>query len=125
MAHFAQLDENNKVIWVTPIDNSIITDENGVEQEELGVQHLLNTIPNAENYTWKQTSYNYNYRGKYAAIGDTYLPIADKFVAPTPHNGWILNETLGEWESPIPYPDDGKNYHWDEINQNWELDTPE
>jgi hypothetical protein len=119
MAHFAQLDENNVVIWVTPVDNSIITDENGVEQEALGVQHLLNTIPDAENYTWKQTSYNNNFRNRYAGIGFIYDETLDAFIAPKPFNSWTLNETNLEWEAPTPYPDDGEYYEWGEETLSW------
>ncbi len=32
---------------------------------------------------WKQTSYNNNFRGKYAGIGDIYDAVNDIFVAPT------------------------------------------
>jgi len=121
MAHYAQLDENNVVIWVTPVDNSLIMDENGVEQEELGIQHILNTIPGAENYTWKQTSYHSNFRHQYAGIGDFYNEDLDAFMGKKPYDSWILNETTVQWEPPIPYPEDGADYVWDEETLSWQL----
>ena len=39
MAHYARVNSENIVTYVTPVDNEIITDENGIEREELGVAH--------------------------------------------------------------------------------------
>jgi hypothetical protein len=79
MAHFAQLDDNNKVTQVVVLANEFITDENGNEVEALGVGFLSGLIGGV----WKQTSYNGNFRGKYAGIGDTYDGELDEFVTPT------------------------------------------
>ena len=68
MAHFAQLDDNNKVTQVVVLANEFITDESGNEVEALGVGFLSGLIGG----TWKQTSYHANFRGKYAGIGDTW-----------------------------------------------------
>jgi hypothetical protein len=78
MAHFAQLDDNNKVTQVVVLANEFITDESGNEVEALGVGFLSGLIGG----TWKQTSYHANFRGKYAGIGDTYDAELDEFVAP-------------------------------------------
>jgi hypothetical protein len=82
MAHFAELDQNNIVTRVLVVNNDDITDSNGQEQESLGIT-LLQSLLGAEA-TWVQTSYNANFRGKYAGIGDTYDLVADEFVAPEP-----------------------------------------
>jgi hypothetical protein len=79
MAHFAQLDDNNKVTQVVVLANEFITDESGNEVEALGVGFLSGLIGGV----WKQTSYNGNFRGKYAGIGDTYDGELDEFVTPT------------------------------------------
>ncbi len=42
-------------------------------------------------------------------------------ISPKPYSDWILNETSCCWESPVPYPNDGKNYYWDENNHTWVL----
>lgn len=73
MAHWAELDENNKVIRVTVGDNN---DPAGDE----GYQWLLDNLGG----TWIKTSYNANIRGKFAGIGDTYDEVNDVFVAPEP-----------------------------------------
>jgi hypothetical protein len=78
MAHFAQLDDNNKVTQVVVLANEFITDESGNEVEALGVGFLSGLIGG----TWKQTSYHANFRGKYAGIGDTYDAELDEFVTP-------------------------------------------
>lgn len=71
MAHFAKI-ENDIVTNVVVVDN---------EYEENGQEYLNNL---GLEGTWIQTSYNGNFRGKYAAIGDTYDPELDEFIAPEP-----------------------------------------
>jgi hypothetical protein len=73
MAHFAQIDNNNIVLQVLVVDNSL---------EAQGADFLANTL--GLGGTWIQTSYNANFRGKYAGIGDTYDAVNDVFVAPEP-----------------------------------------
>ncbi len=70
MAHFAKIDENNKVIEVLVVDNS---------QEHRGQEFLA--VDCNLGGTWIQTSYNGNIRGKFAGRGDTYDPVADIFIA--------------------------------------------
>lgn len=99
MAHYAELNENNEVIYVVYIDNQIITDENGNEIEQLGIDHLL--YHHGLNRKWVRTSYNSNFRNKYADIGDTYREDIDIFISPQPDSNWTLNETTGQWEQII------------------------
>jgi hypothetical protein len=103
MAHYAELNENNEVIYVVYMDNEIITDENENEVEELGVNHL-HTHHGADR-RWVRTSYRGNFRNKYAGLGDTYREDLDAFIAPQPFTSWTLNESTYEWESPIPQPE--------------------
>jgi len=119
MAHYAELNENNEVIYVAYMDNSTITDENGNEVEELGIQHLH--THHGSDRRWVRTSYRGNFRGKYAGFGDTYREDLDMFISPSPYPSWILNETTGQWEAPITQPeltqeqiDGGYYYSWDE-----------
>jgi hypothetical protein len=102
MAYFAKLGTGNIVEQVISINNSIITDDNGVEQEQLGVD-FINKLYNTRD-VWKQTSYNNNFRKNFAGIGYQYDQTRDAFIAPKPFNSWILNEDTCLWESPIPYP---------------------
>ena len=82
MAHYARVDSNNVVTYVTPIPNEMITDENGVEHEEWGLEHLYKTIPDSVGNRWIQTSYNNNFRKKFAGIGYTYDEKLDAFISP-------------------------------------------
>jgi hypothetical protein len=88
MSHWAELDENNKVIRVTVGDNN---DPAGDE----GYQWLIDNLGG----TWVKTSYNGNIRYNYAGVGFTYDPIDDAFIAPAPceHAELVLNEQK-RWE---------------------------
>jgi hypothetical protein len=84
--------------------------------------------------TWLQTSYN-TYgnqhpegrplRGNYAGIGYTYDSTNDVFYAPKPYPSWVLNEDTCNWEAPVPMPQDGNLYEWNEETLSWEIITIE
>jgi len=78
MAHFAQLDDNNIVTQVIVVNNSDLEDSNGVEQEAIGITFCTNLF--GAHTRWKQTSYNGNFRGRYAGIGMKYDKELDEFV---------------------------------------------
>lgn len=89
MAHWAEIDEDNKVIRVLVGDNN---DPNGDE----GHQWLLDNLGG----TWLKTSYNGNIRFNFAGIGYTYDPIDDAFIAPMPdcgHEELLLNDKK-QWQ---------------------------
>jgi len=121
MAYFAKLGTGNIVEQVISINNAVITDANGVEQEQLGID-FINQLYNTSD-TWKQTSYNNNIRKNYAGIGYTYDENRDAFIAPKPFNSWILNETTCLWEAPVARPQDENMYIWNEQTLNWILQT--
>lgn len=79
MAHFAKLDDNNKVMQVIVINNAELDPSN---EEASGLNWLINWSGGYTN--WKQTSYNANFRGKFAGIGDIYDETNDVFVKPQP-----------------------------------------
>jgi hypothetical protein len=60
------------------------------------------------------------FRKNAAGIGYYYDSIRDAFIPPKPYTSWILNEQSCLWQSPIPYPNDGKMYQWNEEIGNWE-----
>ena len=130
MAHFAKLDANNIVVFVTV-----------GRQEDDGKEAEL-TARTGDVY--KQTSYNTRggvhytdgvpsadqskaFRKNYAGLGYTYDAGRDAFIPPKPYNSWVLNETTCLWESPVPYPTDigtpesPKRYTWDEDTTSWVL----
>lgn len=96
MAHFAKLDENNIVVDVNVINNEHLLDENGNENEQIGIDFLINWSNGYSN--WKQTSYNGTFRKNYAGIGYTYDGERDAFIPPKPEEDCILNEETCNWE---------------------------
>ena len=80
MAHFAKV-ENNIVSDVIVVANSDCNDLPFPESEPVGQAFIASLGINGE---WLQTSYNANFRGKYAGYLDTYDAELDEFVAPEP-----------------------------------------
>ena len=117
MAHFAKIDENNIVTQVVVVENKDTADASGVEKEHIGAAHLEKILGG----TWKQTSYNGNFRKNYAGIGYTFDAQRNAFIPPKPFNSWVLNESTCQWEAPIAMPNDGQMYSWDENVVNWIL----
>ena len=115
MAHFAKLDENNVVVSVIVVDNKDTADANGVEKEHIGAAFCERLLGG----TWKQTSYNGNFRKHYAGIGYKYDAQLDAFVPPQPYPSWTLDADAN-WQAPVAMPTDGGIYSWNEANQAWE-----
>lgn len=116
MAHFAKLNKDNIVEQVIVVNNNECVID-GVEQEIAGVNFCKSIF--GTDTIWKQTSYNGNIRKNFAGIGYHYDEQLDAFIPPKPFDSWALNEQTCTWESPIPYPSDGKLYFWDESQLNW------
>ena len=119
MAHFARLDENNIVTSVVVVDNRDTSDAGGVEKEHIGAAHLERILGG----TWKQTSYNANFRKNYAGIGYTFDSQRDAFIPPKPFNSWVLVEETCQWKAPVEMPTDGQMYSWDEATTSWTVVT--
>jgi len=60
------------------------------------------------------------FRKNFASIGYTYDKDRDAFIPPQPYPSWTLNEQTCNWDSPIPYPNDGSIYLWNEGTQVWD-----
>ena len=127
MAHFAKLDQDNIVITINVVhNNELLVD--GVETEQKGIDFLNNLFNTSDN--WKQTSYNSNggvhklggtpLRKNYAGIGYAYDEARDAFIPPQPYPSWTLNEDTCLWKAPVAYPDDGKDYGWNEETTSWD-----
>jgi hypothetical protein len=112
MAHFAKLDNENKVLEVNVVNNAALDPAN---EEAFGIAFLTEWSGGYTN--WKQTSYNNNIRKQYAGIGFSYDPVADVFIAPQPYPSWSLDENF-DWQPPTPKPIDGF-WSWDESNLSW------
>ena len=117
MAHFVKLNENNIVTQVVVVNNDVLLKADNTESELKGKQFLNATFGQAK---WVQTSYNGNFRKKYAGIGDTYDETNNVFIAPQPFNSWSLDSNF-DWQPPTPYPTDGEIYSWNEDDQTWDL----
>jgi hypothetical protein len=128
MAHFAKLDSNNVVTFVTV-----------GRQEDDGQEAVLSS---RTGDVYKQTSYNTRggvhytdgvpsadqskaFRKNYAGLDYTYDAGRDAFIPPKPYNSWVLNETTCLWDAPVAMPEDAgtgeppKRYTWDEETTNW------
>lgn len=81
MAHFAKI-ENGIVRQIVVINNEVLLDSLGVEQEALGAAFCQSLY--GDDTQWVQTSYNGNFRGTYAASGMTYDAVKDEFGYPEP-----------------------------------------
>lgn len=96
MSHFAKLDENNVVVFVTK-----------GRQEDDGKEAEL-CARTGERYV--QTSYNTHggvhllggipLRKNYAGIGYTYDEARDAFIPPKPSDDAVLDETTCLWVVP-------------------------
>ncbi len=114
MSHFAK------------IESDIVTRVIVAEQE----------FADAQPGEWVQTSYNTRggvhyapnsnepdggvpLRKNYASIGYTYDRQRDAFIPPKPFASWLLNDETCLWNAPVPYPEDGETWYWNEDLQNW------
>jgi len=78
MAHFAKLDDNIIVIDLAVINNDVLKDSNGIEQESIGAAFCADLFGGR----WVQTSYNANFRKYHASPGMVYDSIKDEFDLP-------------------------------------------
>ena len=101
MSHFAKLDNSN-----------IITEVIVAEQD------FINSGAVGDSFRWVQTSYNNNFRKKFAAVSDTYDIVKNKFISVQPYASWTLDAN-DDWQAPVTYPDDSKDYSWNEATTSW------
>jgi hypothetical protein len=122
MAHFAQV-ENTIVQQVIVISDTDAPDPAPQHSEPMGQAFIRDVLK--LNGEWIQTSYNNKFRAHYAGEGYTWDATNQVFYAPQPYPSWHLDENWN-WEAPVPYPNDGKDYYWDEAKQEWiPIDLPQ
>jgi len=124
MAHFARI-EDSIVQQVIVVSNADARDP-FPQSEQPGQAFILSLGLTGE---WRQTSYNGNFRNRYAGIGMTYSPEHDAFIFPQPYPSWLLDlNDPHDWVAPIPMPTEkGYWYEWDEGEQTWiphEIEQP-
>lgn len=129
MAHYAILDSNNVVTYVTTGK-----DENNTDYQKDGKSSWEEWYRDHFNAAdCKRTSYNTflnthslggtPFRKNFAGIGYTYDSARDAFIAPKPFPSWVLNETTCGYEAPTAYPTDGQYYKWNEETTSWDVVT--
>ena len=101
MGYFAHIDENSVVTTVI-----------------VATQEFIDTNAEGDPANWIETSIDGSFRKQYAGIGYTYDAQADVFITPQPYPSWVLDANY-DWVAPVPYPEDGKCYEWDESIINW------
>ena len=132
MAHFAELktkvdptghtsDTHQVVERVVVVGNDCVPSDMLQDGETWCINFFKGGI-------WKQTSYNHNFRKKYAGVGDVYDPVKDKFLAQQPYASWSLDAS-DDWQAPITYPsitEDGDVIYlisWNETKYNADNST--
>ena len=120
MAHFAELHNNNIVKRVVVVGNDVTTAAGPLGANDMHVDGETWCVNFFKGGTWKQTSYNNNFRKQYAGKGYTFDSAKDKFISPQPYASWALDGN-DDWKSPVTYPTDttDKRISWDEAGQKW------
>jgi len=125
MSHFAKIDPDTNLVTFVTVGRQ---EDDGREQE----------LFERTGDVYKQTSYNTRggvhydpetgepsedqtkaLRFNYAGVGFTYDADRDAFIPPKPFDSWVLDEDTCLWVAPIPYPEDGASYSWDEDAGDW------
>ena len=126
MSHFAKLDQNNIVIFVTVGRQ----EDDGKEQElfertgDVYKQTSYNTIGGVyyDPTTGKPaTDQSKALRKNFAGLDYYYDETRDAFIPPKTFPSWVLDEQTCLWVAPVPYPTDGLTYFWNEATVSWEL----
>jgi len=129
MAHFAEIDDNGTVLRVVVVGNDIPVSGGGtLGDNDMHIDGEKWCISFFKGGTWKQTSYNNNFRKQYAGKGYVYDSSKDKFLLPQPYASWALDAN-DDWQAPVTYPtvttygsqDPLDRYFitWDEPNLRW------
>lgn len=128
MAHFAEINENNIVVRIVVVPN---------DQESQGQDFLSEVL--GLGGVWERTSYNTHggihydpntsqpsadqskaFRKNFAGVGFIFDKTRDAFIPPKPFDSWALNENSCLWEPPIPMPETGGPWEWNEELGEWE-----
>jgi hypothetical protein len=124
MAHFARVDKITKqVLHVHVVDNERLLDDEMNEVDAIGVAYLNEVHKNQpwiNDIEFIQRSYNSNFRKNYPGIGFTFDSVRDAFIPIKPFNSWVLNEDTCRWEAPVPMPQSGGPYVWNEQTLSWQ-----
>ena len=126
MAHFAEIDSNNKVIRVLAACN-IDVDAHGGDQSNTAAAQYATVVPLSENgIKWVQTSYNRNFRGNFAGEDFEWDEVNNIFWPLQPYDSWTKDVDSAQWVCPVTKPtwteEEISLEHsiiWDEPNLKW------
>jgi len=125
MAHFAELIEKTDPTGFTSDTHLIVkrviavSNEHVESDEHVSGENWCSTFFSGGN--WKQTSYNNNFRKRYAGIGFIYDAAKNKFLNSQPYASWSLDSN-DDWQAPVTAPPGDKSVYevsWDEAGQKW------
>jgi hypothetical protein len=146
MAHFAEIEQKTDpsgfttgqkwiVKRVVVVGNDIPVGLTTLGQNDMHVEGEEYCNKLFKGGTWKQTSYNHNFRHRFAGRGMVYDETNDVFYPQQPYASWTLNTTTWKWEAPVAYPtilsvemDKGTgdgietvhyNIYWSEATSQW------
>ena len=119
MAHYAFLDNNNIVTEVIIGRNEF---EKDIDWEEYygNLKSQICKRTSFNTYAGKHKNGEIPFRKNYAGIGYFYDEQRDAFIPPKLFESWVLNEETCTWDPPVPMPDDGNPYGWNEETQSWD-----
>ena len=114
MAHFAEIKQEtdptgftSDTLWVVQrvvvVANDIETAAGPLGENDMHVDGETWCQNFFKGGTWKQTSYNSNFRKQYCGKGYTYDSTKDKFISPQPFASWSLDAS-DDWQAPITFP---------------------
>ena len=132
MAHFAELESKTDptgftsdthlvVKRVVVVGNDVEANGGKLEDNDMHVDGETWCVNFFGGGTWKQTSYNNNFRKQYAGIGYVYNASKNKFLTPQPYASWALDGS-DDWQAPVTYPAGDQSAYsisWDEDNLRW------
>lgn len=109
MPYFARLSAENVVTFV----ERVVGVADGDAEGEAFLRALYGTTDR-----FRFCKYDGTQRKQYPGVGFTYDEAAQVFVAPRPYPSWTLDANY-DWQPPVPHPDDGGSWRWDETTQSW------
>ena len=119
MSYYARIDDDGIVVQVIAIEKDVLDtghwgDPNDWVQTSYNTRGGVHYAPNS-----RTPDGGIALRKNFAGVGYTYDSDKDAFIPPKPFSSWELNEETCNWNPPTPYPDDEKEYHWDEDTTSW------
>lgn len=120
MPSFAKVDSNDIVVDVIRADQEFI-DSGLVGNPASWIQTSYNTRGGIHYGPDGKPDGGIALRANYAVVGGIYNREHDVFYEQQPpmFPSFIIGPPTWEWTYPIPKPDDGQQYHWDEATQSW------